>query len=135
MGVDGKWSQLNDRVTELQQERDRLSADLTDVQQQLETMQNSDVAVLIAERNELRQQLRQQLRGEASRLLVLTAEEQEAMDAINRALEIIGPGWGLRANREELLAAVHTIQGFVQHHMLCRLAPDRWSTWWTAEGN
>jgi hypothetical protein len=61
----------------------------------------------------------------------LDPEEREMMDLLvsfTRGLE----DWGLRANQAEMTAAIHVLQGFVVHHMLQRIAPQAWSSWYAA---
>ncbi len=57
-------------------------------------------------------------------------QEQEALDCLARYMEIVWHGWGLRANESEQAAAVHVLQGAVIQHMLNRIEPARWGSWW-----
>ena len=59
----------------------------------------------------------------------LDEDEALAWGDLNRIHSRIR-GWGLSANRSELIAAVHVIQGFVVQHMLSRVAPGQWSDWY-----
>lgn len=60
---------------------------------------------------------------------VLNEEEQEAMDKLREAMNIIW-GWGLRGYRPDLESARHLIQSYITHHMLERLAPAYWPDWY-----
>jgi hypothetical protein len=57
----------------------------------------------------------------------LTDEEEAVMDHILAAYRGI-ESLGLKANHSELVHAVHTLQGFVGHHVLQRLGGP-WATW------
>ncbi len=60
----------------------------------------------------------------------LDEEEQAAMDAILAAEDaVLGLGGGLKANDVEFVIAIHGLQSFVVQHMLHRLDPEKWSSW------
>jgi hypothetical protein len=61
--------------------------------------------------------------------VILDQEEQAVMDAILAAMEGI-KAMGLIANEGELAHHVHGLQGFVIQHMLQRLSPEKWGTWY-----
>lgn len=60
---------------------------------------------------------------------ILNDEEQKAMDALLEVMTTITRTWKMTANGPELASAVHTLQGFIIQHMLCRVEPDNWSSW------
>ena len=39
-------------------------------------------------------------------------------------------GWGLKSYTAEMAQAIHVLQGFVDEHMLNRIAPDEWGSWY-----
>jgi len=59
----------------------------------------------------------------------LNETEQAAMDDLLAAADTI-LSWELKANHEELTAAIHVIQGFIVQHMLQRIAPEAWGHWY-----
>jgi hypothetical protein len=65
---------------------------------------------------------------------MLVDEEKKAMEHLFAASDII-LGWGLKANSDELVQAVHVIQGFIVQHMLFRLNPQAWSRWYEKVGS
>lgn len=62
----------------------------------------------------------------------LNDEEAEAMDLLVSFMGRLH-GWGLRSNEDELISAIHTLQGFVIQHALKRLAPGAWGTWYSTQ--
>lgn len=60
-------------------------------------------------------------------------EEQAAMSDLLRAYNRILKEWRLEQNDAELAAAVHVIQGFIVQHMLNRLNPSHWSSWYATD--
>lgn len=58
--------------------------------------------------------------------------EREAMAKINvaGAAVLLIDGDRLASNREEVYAAIHVLQGFVIQHMLQRLEPETFGTWY-----
>lgn len=67
----------------------------------------------------------------------LDADEQAIMDHILAAMRgIIDLGLKPTPNlRNEMAGAVHVLQGFVVQHMLQRLAPDEWGSWYEPAEN
>jgi hypothetical protein len=63
---------------------------------------------------------------------VLDAEEQEAMDHLLAFMGVLNR-WGLEVNSGEMASAIHVLQGFVTQHMVRRLAPDHWSSWYSTQ--
>jgi hypothetical protein len=61
---------------------------------------------------------------------MLDPEERQVMDALMTVMRTI-TRWGLRANVNEMMAAIHVLQGFVVQHMLQRIEPEQWSRWFT----
>jgi hypothetical protein len=64
----------------------------------------------------------------------LNQDEQECMDHILAVMHTLCEKWGLREGtnlRYEMCLHVHGLQGFVQQHMLQRIAPDQWGHWYT----
>jgi len=60
---------------------------------------------------------------------VLDQQEIAAMEYLLSSYKTIKE-WGLRANEAELVAAVHVIQNFIVQHMLQRLNPEDWGSWY-----
>jgi hypothetical protein len=58
----------------------------------------------------------------------LDAREQAVMDHILSAMRGI-EDLGLRCNETELTVHVHGLQSFVIQHMLQRIAPGEWGSW------
>lgn len=65
-------------------------------------------------------------------MIEFNEEEREASDALLNCMQIINRRWELQHNKEELAAAVHVIQGFIVQHMLNRLEPENWGSWYRA---
>lgn len=61
--------------------------------------------------------------------LRFSAEEQEAINHINQAMQII-QGWELKGNHEELGQAVHSMQMFVVSHAMTRIGFQGISSWY-----
>lgn len=127
-GIEGKWSELNDRLEETQQE-------LTELQEQREADQ-SEIARLTDLLDEDVEQLAERIRvleGEVQisvdAAFELNEEEREAMDGLHRAFEIITERWKLKANTHELVAALRVVQAFIIQHMISRQT-DKWTSWW-----
>lgn len=61
-----------------------------------------------------------------------TDGEKNAYEAILEAMRSIQniDGEWLEYNREELAEAIHNLQLFVHQHVLHRLDPDYYSSWW-----
>lgn len=62
----------------------------------------------------------------------LDATEQAAMADLLGFMAKMN-AMGLRANYAEMVAAIHILQGFVIQHMLGRLDPEHWSSWFVEE--
>ena len=62
---------------------------------------------------------------------VLDEAEQAAMDDLLAFMAKM-TALGLKANQGEMVAAIHVLQGFLVQHMLERLAPEAWSSWFEA---
>lgn len=64
----------------------------------------------------------------------MTENEEKAWEAIAVAFKAIhdidDEEDSLKYNTEELVAATHTFQQFVQQHILHRLDPNQFSDWW-----
>lgn len=60
---------------------------------------------------------------------ILTPDEQEAFAHLN-AFGAILDGWGLSANRGELISGIHTLQQFVIMHALRRMSPAEFNDWY-----
>lgn len=155
-GIEGKWGslieerdELRDKVQTLTEERDGLrqqnaelmteeAVKLSQVRSALEDVARGDLVpegaippqglVLIHEA--LREAQDNAQRIQENFTLSLSEDEQEAMDGVNSAFNIIANRWKLRANANELTAAVHVVQGFIVQHMLARLTEGQWGNWW-----
>ena len=65
-------------------------------------------------------------------LLGLNAEEQAASECVVAYLNLV-KSWGLQTNTVELVSAIHVLQSFIVQHMLERLAPGQWGSWFQTE--
>ena len=72
---------------------------------------------------------------EAPELAPPVLDEREA-ELLRKLDEVMGgiKDWGLVANHDELGAAVHVLQGFIIQHMLHRVAPEHWNSWYASQG-
>jgi hypothetical protein len=61
----------------------------------------------------------------------LDPEERETMDLLLAFMRQLDD-WGLRVNQGEMTAAIHVLQSFVVQHMLERIAPQAWASWYGA---
>lgn len=61
----------------------------------------------------------------------LDEDELEVMTLLTTAYNRI-LGWGLQANVNELVMGLHIVQSFVIQHMLNRMAPGKFGTWYEA---
>lgn len=100
---------------------------------------NDEREQLREERDQLREQVRLLLAEKTAAENIAKygfgpdESEREALDAILFAFTRITKDWRIRTNTTELAAAVHVLQGFVIQHMLSRLAPEQWGSWWWKE--
>ena len=144
-GVSGKWDGLIE-------ERDRLKDQVQGLSDHVERLVEECDRLLDAKElqlHELRDLLRDQPNeawatvsgtvevaqrrveeAEARADIRPDSDEQEALDALQSYMAVVVHRWKLRANQGELLAAVHTLQGAVQQHLLHRIAPNNWASWW-----
>jgi hypothetical protein len=124
-GVEGKWEALLEERQELREKVEALEKELESLRTRNTALESGEVAELTDKLEEMRARERE----EASDLLVLNEDEQEAMDGVLTAFNIIANRWKLKSNHAELTSAVHTVQGFVIQHMITRLSP-KWGNWW-----
>jgi predicted nuclease with TOPRIM domain len=129
-GIEGKWVALQEERDEAREERDKLKADLAETEERLAQYTNSEVSDLMSRLTAAAVEIRTLKEGNGETILRLSDDEQEAMDGLMTAFNIIGNRWKLRSNQHELTSAVHVIQGFIQQHMLHRVAPKKWGDWW-----
>ena len=61
--------------------------------------------------------------------VTLIGDEAKAMDHLLKAAGIIFD-WKPKGNYEELGTAIHVMQGFIIQHMLHRLNPRHWNSWY-----
>jgi hypothetical protein len=141
-GIEGKWGVLNDQLAKQAEQLEKVtdaykrqSAELETALRrvkELEVGSDANVLELVRERDELRRVVADPTIA-AQALLTLDADEQEAMDNLMSAFNIISNRWKLTSNAPELVAAVHAVQGFIYQHMLHRVYPAKFKTWWQSK--
>lgn len=130
MGIDMKWAQVNDERDRLRETNQRLERNLAHAREQLAAIADTDKADLVRERDHYRREVDRLKRGDAHDMLELDEDEKRAMNAIAEYVQIVARDWRLKSNMHEFTGAVHTLQRFVQHHLLSRLDPGQWASWW-----
>lgn len=63
-------------------------------------------------------------------MLLQSEEEVAAMKKLGEVHKQI-LDWGLLSNQNELVQAIHVIQGFVVQHTLQRVSPEEYGRWYT----
>lgn len=64
----------------------------------------------------------------------LNREEEQAMDHLLGYMTIVSHDWKLHEpQKAEMAAGVHVLQGYIVQHMMRRLAPGSWSSWYETQ--
>jgi hypothetical protein len=125
-GIEGKWAALaeeRERLKERVEELEAAVAEKEKARREAEALVDADLHAQVTE-------LRAKLFRAAAEAVAFDADEQEVMDHLNGVLRVVLSRWKMKVNTSEVVAAVHVLQGVVAQHMLHRVDPERWSSWW-----
>jgi hypothetical protein len=125
-GIEGKWAALAEEREKLKERLQELEAAVASKEKALREAE----ALLDADLHAQLTELRAKLLSAGAETIALDADEQEVMDHLNGVMALVLSRWRMKVNRTEVIAAVHALQSVVAQHMLQRVDPERWSSWW-----
>jgi hypothetical protein len=128
-GIDGKWQVLADEREALKEQVKEAQARLKESEAALRHAEALIPASVQSLSDEL-DRVKAQLEDPLSAAVQLNSDEQEVMDHLTGVLEIVIERWRMKHNMQEVISAAHTLQSAVVQHLLNRVNPDQWSSWW-----